>query len=241
MKNLKLFSAILSGVIIMSTVNLSVAQKISGDGNVVKETRSLTPFNKIESDGVIYITLIQSSSEFAEVEADKNLQSFIVTEVIGNKLIVRPKKDSQIENSTKLNVYVNFKNIESLELNSVGNINSKGQLNLNSMVIENNSVGNIDLNLVCNKLYLEVNSVGNTTLSGRVEDCDIEINSVGNLSAFDLVAQKLKIESNAVGNAEVNSEKEISISQNGMGNISYKGDAIVKKLEKNGMGNIKKN
>lgn len=225
----------------MSSANFSFAQKITGDGNVVKETRSLTSFNKIESDGIINVTLVQSGSEFAEVEADKNLQSIVVTEVIDSKLIIRTKKDSQIENSTKLNVYVNFKDIESLVLNSVGNINSKGQLNLNSLVIESNSVGNIDLNIDCKKLYAEVNSVGNTTLTGKVDNCNIELNSVGNLKAFDLVAQKLDIESNALGNAEVNSVKEISISQNGMGNILYKGDAIVKKLEKNGLGNVKKN
>ncbi len=240
MKNLKLFSIILTGVIIMSTVISSFAQKISGDGNVVKETRSLTSFNKIESDGVVNVILIQSGSEFAEVETDKNLQQIVVTSVKDNTLTITTKKDSEIENSTKLNVYVNFKDIKSLELNSVGNIKSQGQLKLSKLDIENNSVGNIDLNLDCNTLEIENNSVGNTTLTGNVDNCIVELNSVGNLSAFDLVAQTLVIESNAVGNAEVNSVKEISISQNGMGNIVYKGDAVVKKLEKSGLGNVKK-
>ncbi|HMS63964.1 MAG TPA: head GIN domain-containing protein [Ignavibacteria bacterium] len=224
----------------MSTVISSFAQKISGDGNVVKETRSLTSFNKIESDGVVNVILIQSGSEFAEVETDKNLQQIVVTSVKDNTLTITTKKDSEIENSTKLNVYVNFKDIKSLELNSVGNIKSQGQLKLSKLDIENNSVGNIDLNLDCNTLEIENNSVGNTTLTGNVDNCIVELNSVGNLSAFDLVAQTLVIESNAVGNAEVNSVKEISISQNGMGNIVYKGDAVVKKLEKSGLGNVKK-
>lgn len=123
---------------------------------------------------------------------------------------------------------MSFRDLKKLELNSVGNLSSQNQLKLNNLEIENNSVGNIDLNLDCNKLNIESNSVGNTVLTGKVNDFKIELNSVGNLKAFDFVAQTLNIESNAVGNAEVNSQKEISISQNGMGNITYKGDAIVK-------------
>ena len=224
----------------MSGTNFVSAQKLKGDGDVTKETRSVSSFEILENDGVVNITLIQADIESVIVEADRNLLPVIITKVKDNTLFISTKEGAEIEKSTKLNVYVSFKDLKKLKLNSVGNLSSQNQLKLNNLEIENNSVGNIDLNLDCNKLNIESNSVGNTVLTGKVNDFKIELNSVGNLKAFDFVAQTLNIESNAVGNAEVNSQKEISISQNGMGNITYKGDAIVKKLDRSGLGNVRK-
>ena len=224
----------------MSGTNFVSAQKLKGDGDVTKETRSVSSFDILENDGLVNITLIHADIESVIVEADRNLLPVIITKVKDNTLFISTKEGAEIEKSTKLNVYVSFRDLKKLELNSVGNLSSQNQLKLNNLEIENNSVGNIDLNLDCNKLNIESNSVGNTVLTGKVNDFKIELNSVGNLKAFDFVAQTLNIESNAVGNAEVNSQKEISISQNGMGNITYKGDAIVKKLDRSGLGNVRK-
>jgi len=205
------------------------SQSIYGDGNVVKENRTVSSFDKIEINGVVNVYLRQGSSESAVIEADKNLIPYIVTNVKNGTLII------------STNVYVTLKNITDLECNSVGNVKTESKLDLNDINIENNSVGNIDLELECNKLTLENNSVGNSILSGNIDVGNIEHNGVGNIKAYDLKADVLTIESNAVGNAEVSSEREIYIELNGMGNINYKGAAAVKKLEKNGFGNIKKN
>jgi len=217
------------------------SQSLYGDGNVVKENRTVSSFDKVEINGVVNVYLKQGSSESAVVEADKNLVPYILTSVKNGTLTISTKEDFNLKKSTKLKVYVTLKNITDLECNSVGNVKTESKLDLNDINIENNSVGNIDLELDCNKLTLENNSVGNSTLSGNIDVGNIEHNGVGNIKAFDLKADVLTIESNAVGNAEVSSEREIYIELNGMGNINYKGAAAVKKLEKNGFGNIKKN
>lgn len=240
MKNFKLFLIIITGVLIMNNPDFLSAQDLKSNGEVARETRSLASFDNIENDGAVNITLIQADIESVVVEADRNLLPVIITKVKDNKLFISTKEGTEIEKSTKLNVYVSFRDLKKLELNSVGNVSSQNQLKLNNLRIGNNSVGNISLNIDCNELEVENNSVGNTTLSGKVNKANIEMNSVGNLKASELTAQILSIESNAVGNAEVNSEKEIYIIQNGMGNITYRGNAVVKKLEKNGIGNVNK-
>ena len=224
----------------MNGINFVSAQEIKGNGDVITETRSVSSFDMVENDGVVNITLIQADIESVVVEADRNLLPFIIIKVKDNKLFISVKEGAEIKKYTKLNVYISFRDLKKLELNSVGNVSSQNQLKLNDLSIENNSVGNINLNIDCNELSLENNSVGNTILSGKVNNAKIELNSTGNLKASELKAQTLSIESNAVGNAEVNSEKEIYITQNGIGNITYSGNAVVKKLEKNGIGNVRK-
>ena len=157
----------------MSGTNFVSAQKLKGDGDVTKETRSVASFDIIENDGVVNITLIQADIESVIVEADRNLLPVIITKVKDNTLFISTKEGAEIEKSTKLNVYVSFRDLKKLELNSVGNLSSQNQLKFNNLEIENNSVGNIDLNLDCNKLNIESNSVGNTVLTGKVNDLTV--------------------------------------------------------------------
>lgn len=224
----------------MGNSNFIFAQKITGDGNVVKEIRSISAFDKIEAGGVINVVLIQGNGESLIVEADKNLIPLVQTKVEGSTLYISTKEKTEIEESTKMNVYITFGNLKEIVLTGVGNVNTENPIKSENLTVKNNSVGNMNLKLDCVNLKIENNSVGNTTLTGNADNAEINLNSVGNLKAFDLIVRVLKIDNNSIGNAEVNSEKEIYISQNGMGNISYKGNAVVKKLENNGTGNVKK-
>lgn len=224
----------------MTSTIILQAQELTGDGNVVRETKAVSHFEKIEVNGTMSVYLKQGETESVVVEADKNLIPYFVIKVKGDKLSIGMRDEVEIEESTKQNVYVTLKDLTGLEANGVGNIESENTLNLDRLNIENNSVGNLKLDLKCNDLKAEINSVGSVIFSGNAGTAAITHNGVGNLKAFDLSAGVMKISSNAVGNCEVSSSKEIYIDLNGIGNISYKGNPVVKALNENGLGKVKK-
>lgn len=240
MKNLNLLSLSLTLSILMLTSVNSPAQEVKGNGNVVKETRTIDSFNEIVVEGLVSVYLSQGSAESVVVETDKNLQPYVVTKLKGSTLTIRNKDDAEIEKSTKMNVYVTLKDINKLEINNVGKVESNGSLNLSSLKIDANGVGSTKLDLISNKLNVDFNSVGSLTLTGEITNVLIDHNGVGNIKAEDLSAEILKIDNNGVGNAEVNSSKEIYINLNGIGNVSYKGNAVVKEMNINGMGKVTK-
>ncbi|MEO8665073.1 MAG: head GIN domain-containing protein [Ignavibacteria bacterium] len=223
-------------------MNASVmfAQQIIGDGNVVQENRSVSSFDKIQVDDIINVFLKQGNTESVILESDKNLIPLIEIKVDDNKLYISTKDDAEIKKSTKMNAYVTLKDLKSLEMKGVGNVESQNELKLESLWIENSAVGNLSLELDCDKLTADINSVGSAKFSGTVKNVSIDHNGIGNIKAFDLTADVLKIQSNGVGNSEVNSNNEIYIDLNGIGNVSYKGSAVVKAMNVNGMGKVKK-
>lgn len=240
MKNLNLFFLTLILNLIMLTATNSKAQEITGDGNVVKETRNIGSFSEITTEGVVNVFLSQGSTESVVIEADQNLIPYIITKSDGNKLVIRTKDKIEIEGSTKMNVYVTLKNITKLENNNVGKLETVNQLKLNSLKIDDSSVGSTKLDLKCSDLIVDFNSVGNLTLKGEITNVSIDHNGVGNVNAEDLSADIVKIDNNGVGNAEVNSNKELYMNLNGVGNISYKGNGVIKEININGMGKVKK-
>lgn len=230
------FSALV--VFLFAIIQSAFSQKLTGDGNVIKEQRQVPSFSKIQMDGVVNVYLKQGPDKSLTIEADQNLAKYIQTPVEGNTLYIKTADGVEIKEKTKLNVYVTFENIDLLNMNGIGNVKGENKFQLNNFVVENSGVGNLDLDLNCNNLEMEINGVGNAKFSGRVKELRIDQNGVGNIKAFDLIADVLRVQSNGVGNAEVVGEKEIYIDVNGIGNVSYKGDGATKVLNKNGSGNI---
>ncbi len=85
------------------------------------------------------------------------------------------------------------------------------------------------MNLSATTLTLRNSSVGKVRLSGKAQNAVVTNHGVGNLDAGRFVVQTLRIDSNGVGHAEVNAEKELTVKDNMLGREKNKGAAPVKK------------
>ncbi|WP_109097013.1 head GIN domain-containing protein [Aquimarina sp. AU58] len=228
-------------VIALLTITPVMAQKkMKGNGNVVTQKRTISPFNEIIVNGVYNVYLTQGQNESVKVETDENLQEAVIVKNKGNALVLGWKKGINVKRKTKMNVYVTLKDIAKLKVKGVGNVKTSSKLSLNTLDVEASGVGNASLELDCEKLDGEISMVGNFTLKGKVTEVILDNNGTGALRAFDLVAQKLEINNSGIGKVEVNAQQEISITSSGIGSVYYKGKAKTTKLDHRGMGKIKK-
>jgi Putative auto-transporter adhesin, head GIN domain len=131
-----------------------------------------------------------------------------------------------------MTVYIMFKNLKSMDLKMVGNVNSEGSLSFTDLSLDNKSVGNVDLTLNAQKLNIENKSVGNLKLSGKAESAVIKSNSVGSVKAADLLVQTMDIDNDGVGSAEVNAAKELKVKDSFLGKVRNTGSATAKRTNK---------
>ena len=232
-----LFLAIL---LIVGITVTSSAQKISGNGNVVKQDRSVEPFSEIDIGGVLNVYLEQGDTESLVVEADENLLDLIETENRGNTLIVRLKKGVELKKAEQKDVYITLRTLNRLEIGGVVHVESTTPLETDNLDLEIGGVSQTDLEVRCDQLTVRAEMVGALTLSGEVREARIKNGGVGSLKAFDLKVDKLTITNSGVGSAEVQAQDEISITSSGVGSVRYKGDPIVKELTTSGIGKVKK-
>jgi hypothetical protein len=212
-----------------------------GNGKVTISEREISPFTKISIEGIFPVEISQDSGkEFVKVETDENLQSLITVKNEGDLLIVEMKEKTSIRHSTKMKVYVNIKDLRELEFKSVGNLNTLGSLKLDSLKLNSQSVGKLELNINANYLHADLESVGATTLTGVVNEVRINNKSVGTLSAFDLKAGTLMIHNEAVGSTEIYADSAFYIRSSAVGVLYYKGPGEVKELKSEGIGKVQK-
>jgi hypothetical protein len=215
-------------------------QKVKGDGNVTSQDRTVPTFSKISVDGFFNVHLTQGDQEKVTVEADDNIQQYVETTVDNGDLHVGFQKHISLGDVKKMDVYITLKNISDLDISGVGNVSTTAAMKLSVLNIENSGVGNINLELNCDELTATNSSVGNLTLKGSIQTLNIDHSGVGNVKAYDAIAQIVNVKSDAVGNVEVDAEKEINVTSSGVGNVRIKGAGVIKELHKDGLGSVEK-
>jgi hypothetical protein len=212
-----------------------------GNGNVTTEGRAISGFTKLKLDGVFKTVISQDGGPaWVKVETDQNLQEIIEAVNDGDQLELHIKKGKAYTKSTKMVVYLNVKQLSSLENKSVGSVETQGSIKSPELYLKIAAVGKTTLNIETQKLTAAISSVGVTILAGTAATADIENKSVGKLQAYDLKIDTLNLKNKAVGNVEVYAEKEMNIEHDGVGSVYYRGPATISSLKQNGIGKVSK-
>lgn len=214
--------------------------KSNESGDLTTEDRNISEFSKLSVHGVFNLYLSQGEKESLRIEADQETLDKITTQNIGDKLLIELEEGVQLFDREEINIYVTITDIDSFEFEGVGNIKTETVLRLTDLDLKGDGVGNTKLELEADRIDAEFNLVGNVTLSGKVETIHLKNNGLGNVNASDLTAQYMTLNNNGIGNVEVYCEKEISITANGIGKVTYAGDPEVKNLDRSGIGMVEK-
>ncbi|TFH26681.1 MAG: DUF2807 domain-containing protein, partial [Bacteroidia bacterium] len=92
---------------------------ISGNGDVVEETRDISGFTGVEVSTGIDVYLTQGDGFEVMVEADENLQDVILTELKGDRLVVRTDHVN-IRSAKSKKVHVTLPELSELKISSAG-------------------------------------------------------------------------------------------------------------------------
>ena len=239
MKNILIISTIT--ILLLSSCVLNINDsRIKGSGTVTKEQRRVSSFSGIEVIGGSYtLHLTQCIYESVEVEIDDNLQQYIEVKNIGNELVLSNKDNVGIK-PTQCNIYITLQHIDLLSVLGVCNVKSFSALNSDELAVNVSGVVNGELKVDCNELNVIINGVGNLELCGVTDKLNVTMSGVGNLNSMNLNAANVTAKNTGVGNINVYATEGLSLTNTGVGAISYAGDAKVEILNSSGIGKIKK-
>lgn len=232
MKRIFLFAMLATAFSAMGQKDGKERKRIEGSGNVITRDVSVHSFDQLEASGLFNLQLSQGDKEQVKVEAEDNLQELFIIKNEGSTLSITMKKEMNINAKKKMKVHVTFKKLKSMDLRMVGGTSSDERLSFDDLKLKNQSVGSLNLDLSAQSLQMDNESVGSVKLSGKAVNAVIKSSSVGSIQAGEFVVQKMEINNNGVGSAEVNASKELIVSDSFLGKVKNKGGATVKKTNK---------
>ncbi len=212
---------------------------IKGNGKIVKDERKVNDFSGIEASGAFNIVLNEGENNLIKVEADENIVKHIITKVEDN--ILKLYTDTSINNTKKLNIFITYKNLNSIDCDGACNITGNSEIKTELFSLNNSGTSDMKLNLTVTALNSVLSGAGNIKISGRADIQNIELSGVSSYDAFSLVTNTTSIDLSGAGSAKINAVKEIKGEISGVGSIYYKGEPLVKNVTISGLGSISKN
>jgi hypothetical protein len=214
--------------------------QIRGEGEMVKQDRNLSEFNKIDFSvsGTIYLT--QGTPQKLTVEGQQNILDILETEVKGNTLELKFNKKRV--NYKDLKFYITVAKIDGLNLSGSGNIYCENGLNTNDLDLSLSGSGEIKLNgLKATKIEADIAGSGNITLKGSeaANELEIEIAGSGDVRTEELPVNEIKISMAGSGSCKVNAVNKLNVDIAGSGSVLYRGNPQINS-DVSGSGKVRK-
>ncbi|MEN9598423.1 MAG: hypothetical protein RL596_734 [Bacteroidota bacterium] len=213
-------------------------ERVSGNGNMKTEERTVGSFSGIGSSGSFDVELSFGKPGSIRIEAEENLLEYIETKVENDVLMIRFRKNININHRKKITVYTSLTKMSKVALSGSGNVRGAGDFG-NDGNTEFKVSGSGDIDIAFDRIRsseVSISGSGKIILKGRGESVDIRISGSGNADCEGLIVDDAKVSISGSGNTRVNTNRSLEANISGSGNISYKGAAtdIVKRTAGSG-------
>jgi len=241
--------SILTAVIIFFTAQSMNAQwwnsseKITGNKEVVKQTRNVDNYDQIYVTGMMEVELVAGKEGKINLEAESNLMKYIETEVSGGHLKISVKKGVNLQPSRNypIKLVVPFEDLEALSLTGSGHIKTSDEIRSRDFKVSVTGSGNMNLNLVTETLSGSVTGSGDVKLKGNTNSFKGTVTGSGDILAYGLKADSVDAHVTGSGDIQITAVNELNARISGSGDISYKGNPEKLNFKTSGSGEVSRN
>lgn len=197
------------------------------------DEREVKDFNGIIAGGPIQVIVKFGTKESLRFEGDKEAISTLVTEVKGDKLIIRPKTSwvswaRKYENK-KIIAYVTAKQLSSLSMSGDGSITVSGTITAEEFATTLSGSGFIKANVEAEKITAVVSGSGTANISGQADVASVTLSGPGSFGSKTLVIDQLSARISGKGSINIKTDGKIKAFISGSGHVYYSGNPEIEK------------
>jgi hypothetical protein len=222
----------------------SFAQDITvNDANAEKRTLNAS-FSAIHVSDGIELLLTQGNEESIAVSAsDPKFMERFKTEVVDGTLKIYYDNKTMVWNNNekrKLRAYVSFKTLEVLKASSGSDVKAKSVLSLEKLQLSVNSGAQFNGDLNIGNMDVSQSSGSLVNATGKAEKIKIDISSGAIFKGYELAVDYGDVKATSGGEIRITVNKELSAKANSGGGIKYKGEGVLKDINVNSGGSVKR-
>ena len=237
---------ILSLVFLAFTAQATQAQwgnrKVEGNGKMTTVFRSVSEYNGVSLEGFMDVELVRGNEGSLKVEAEENLQEYIITEVNNGQLEISVQRGTNLKPSQNrsIKVTVPFEDLEEVKLTGSGDIYSSAVINAENFETSLTGSGDIKLPVKAKNARANITGSGDIELEGSANDFVCKVTGSGDISAFNFECERVKATIIGSGDIQVYATEELQANIPGAGDIEYRGNPKKEDFKTLGVGSISK-
>jgi hypothetical protein len=181
--------------------------QIKGSGKRELQKREVAAFTSISTEGAFTVEVTCGKDRSLEVEGDDNVLEYVTSDVSGNTLRLKNRKNYSTSEPVKFKISV--PNLDGLSVNGAGHIDVKGINN--------------------DKFEIDTNGAATIVVSGNTKVIDVGANGAGKVDAHNLHADRGIVDSRGVARIDVDVKNQLDVSVQGPSTVTYLGDPVINK------------
>ena len=226
----------------MLSISQLMAQNLVYDENA--EVREVSAFNGIEVSGGMILYISQGTESAVAVSADdRQFVSKIKTEVRNGVLRITPEAGAWNGwnwGNKKLKAYITVKDLQLLSLKGAASVRLANEVVVNTLRLEITGASSLKGAFKGNTVKVEASGASRAEISGSLSVLSIEVSGASSVRAYELKAAICSVEASGASTVQVTATQELSVQASGASDVSYKGEAVARKLESSGASDIRK-
>jgi hypothetical protein len=215
-------------LVFFTTACTSWVKEIDGNGNLITQNRTIEGFDAVKIAGDVQVELMQGPVFSVNVQADDNLQDYILTQKKGHALIIKYKKNVQLNTKNPLKVIITLPALKEVNIAGSGQVTATNTFtSVNTIKAAVGGSGTIHMEVNTPSIEAVIGGSGKIVLQGKTKNIEVNIGGSGHLLAQDLLAENVVVSIGGSGTARVFAEVNLKAKIGGSGSVFYKGNASV--------------
>ena len=193
-----------------------------------REKRDVSGFNELSVSSAFVVEISVGNTESLEIEVDERYMADVITEVRGDKLVIR-MRDSRSNRRMRESprAYLTVKSLERIDASGAVNIKTIDPLKGDKLDVELSGASVTSLEIDVTELYLEASGACVISMEGTARDQTVRTSGATTYRAYDLESEIADIRVTGAGSARVNVSEKLDVRASGASSIRYKGSPRV--------------
>jgi hypothetical protein len=235
---MKVFLVAFAALVLAALATVAVVSfaRNAPTGEIVREDRPATGFHRLEINGQVEITLVQSAAEGVTIEAPSSILRRVRTEVRDGTLVISAAEQHRTwqwfsgrRARHTPRITVNLREIDQIEAAGAVTV-AADSLKAGELKLDLAGACSLKIrDLQATTLRLDGSGAIKANIAGKVQRQRIDLSGAGSFQASKLASDEAVIEVSGAGKAVVNAASSLEVDISGAGAVEYLGDPKVKR------------
>lgn len=228
-------------IMLAASCRFGGGKKVTGNGNIKTEEKSVSDFSEIEVHGSIDVHVSQGDLKPIRIEGDENLLQYIEVKQVGNKIEVRSRRGFNLRPTSDMKIYVTSPKYSVIDVSGACDIFGETKISNNGTLhLGVSGAGDIKMEVDVPQVTADITGSGSVSLKGKTRDFMLELSGAGNAKCYELMSENATVEISGAGDAEIYASMKVDAQVSGAGTVTYKGNAAAVNQKVSGAGSVRK-
>jgi hypothetical protein len=202
----------------------SRGDRVRGNGDVIEQRRDVDGFRKVKTCCSFKVEVRESNSFDVRVEAESNLQEFILTEVRGNTLHIKYTENANFKSTKEIMVYVALPRLAGIDASSSSRVTGTTPFRGDELALDVSSSATIKVEFSGDRVDLDASSSGRIEVKGSTNKVTADASSASRIDAEDLQSEEGVADVSSAANISLHTTKKLRADASSAGSIRYRGN-----------------